>query len=109
VCGHHEGYHNDAGECLLIRKCFCRGFDNEPAQPNRQESMNGTAVIVEELDEWSKLESKAISALALKEDERKIDLVGRPEAVSLLIFITPELILRLIAAARKPQSTGERK
>lgn len=25
-CGHHEGYHNDAGRCLLARKCRCAGL-----------------------------------------------------------------------------------
>lgn len=28
-CGHHEGYHNDAGQCLHARhfsKCGCAGF-----------------------------------------------------------------------------------
>lgn len=25
-CGHHDGYHNDAGECLLARKCRCVGM-----------------------------------------------------------------------------------
>lgn len=22
-CGHHEGYHNDAGECLMRHECGC--------------------------------------------------------------------------------------
>ena len=26
VCGDHEGYHNDAGECLRSAKCGCKGF-----------------------------------------------------------------------------------
>ena len=25
-CGHHEGYHNDAGKCLLQHKCRCKGL-----------------------------------------------------------------------------------
>ncbi len=25
-CGHHEGYHNDAGACLLARQCRCAGL-----------------------------------------------------------------------------------
>lgn len=29
ICGHHEGYHNDAGDCLLRRKrCMCLGFED---------------------------------------------------------------------------------
>lgn len=26
-CGHHEGYHNDAGECLHAQTCKCTGLD----------------------------------------------------------------------------------
>lgn len=26
LCGHHEGYHSDAGVCLQRRKCRCAGF-----------------------------------------------------------------------------------
>jgi hypothetical protein len=29
-CGHHHGYHNDAGACLHAQhysKCGCRGYD----------------------------------------------------------------------------------
>lgn len=25
-CGHHEGYHNDAGACLLAVRCGCAGL-----------------------------------------------------------------------------------
>lgn len=25
-CGHHEGYHNDAGECLQAANCACQGL-----------------------------------------------------------------------------------
>ena len=25
-CGHHEGYHNDAGECLQRLRCGCQGL-----------------------------------------------------------------------------------
>lgn len=25
-CGHHEGYHNDNGHCLLARQCKCPGL-----------------------------------------------------------------------------------
>lgn len=25
-CGHHEGYHNDAGACLLAHLCRCAGL-----------------------------------------------------------------------------------
>jgi hypothetical protein len=28
-CGHHEGYHNDDGECLLSHKCGCKGIPDE--------------------------------------------------------------------------------
>lgn len=29
TCGHHEGYHNDEGDCLLRRKrCMCLGFED---------------------------------------------------------------------------------
>ena len=28
-CGHHEGYHNDDGECLLRHKCGCKGLPPE--------------------------------------------------------------------------------
>jgi hypothetical protein len=25
-CGHHHGYHNDAGECNQAHKCACKGY-----------------------------------------------------------------------------------
>lgn len=25
-CGHHEGFHNDAGQCVNGRKCGCAGL-----------------------------------------------------------------------------------
>jgi hypothetical protein len=25
-CGHHEGYHNDAGRCVLVLECKCAGL-----------------------------------------------------------------------------------
>lgn len=25
-CGDHEGYHNDAGQCIRAHKCGCRGL-----------------------------------------------------------------------------------
>lgn len=25
-CGHHEGYHNDAGTCLNAHQCACEGL-----------------------------------------------------------------------------------
>ena len=28
-CGHHHGYHNDEGACLLAHKCKCAGYDGE--------------------------------------------------------------------------------
>jgi hypothetical protein len=32
-CGHHEGYHNDKGECLLSHKCRCKGLPPECRTP----------------------------------------------------------------------------
>jgi len=32
-CGHHEGYHNDAGQCLLQHKCGCTGIPPECVTP----------------------------------------------------------------------------
>lgn len=32
-CGHHEGYHNDAGECLLRHKCKCAGLPKDCLTP----------------------------------------------------------------------------
>ena len=32
-CGHHEGYHNDAKECLLRHKCGCSGLPAECLTP----------------------------------------------------------------------------
>lgn len=32
-CGHHEGYHNDAGACLLVRRCGCTGIPDECVTP----------------------------------------------------------------------------
>ena len=33
-CGHHEGYHNDAGVCHLKHKCKCIGQPAESLTPN---------------------------------------------------------------------------
>lgn len=33
-CGHHEGYHNDAGRCLLERKCQCSGLPTDCFTPD---------------------------------------------------------------------------
>jgi hypothetical protein len=38
VCGHHEGYHNDAGECLQRLRCGCRGM---PAASGPKEDQRG--------------------------------------------------------------------
>ena len=32
-CGHHEGYHNDAGACLKAHKCGCEGLPAECRTP----------------------------------------------------------------------------
>jgi hypothetical protein len=32
-CGHHEGYHNDKGECLLKHKCNCAGLPDNCRTP----------------------------------------------------------------------------
>lgn len=32
-CGHHEGYHNDKGECLLYDQCGCIGLPENCLTP----------------------------------------------------------------------------
>lgn len=32
-CGHHEGYHNDSGECLLQPHCHCSGLPKDCVTP----------------------------------------------------------------------------
>ena len=33
-CGHHHGYHNDAGVCLQRHRCKCSGYDgSDPDAP----------------------------------------------------------------------------
>jgi len=32
-CGHHEGYHNDAGECLRTHECRCVGLPPDKLTP----------------------------------------------------------------------------
>jgi hypothetical protein len=32
-CGHHEGFHNDAGSCLRHRQCGCSGFKEKESRP----------------------------------------------------------------------------
>lgn len=32
-CGHHEGYHNDAGVCLLRHQCKCAGLPADAETP----------------------------------------------------------------------------
>lgn len=33
-CGHHEGYHNDAGTCLLHGTCRCTGLPADCFTPD---------------------------------------------------------------------------
>lgn len=35
-CGHHEGYHDDAGRCLLTGVCGCAGLPNECCTPDEE-------------------------------------------------------------------------
>ena len=35
-CGHHEGYHNDAGVCLQRHKCGCNGLPAEASTPDEE-------------------------------------------------------------------------
>ena len=35
-CGHHEGYHNDAGVCLQRHKCKCAGLPAEANTPDEE-------------------------------------------------------------------------
>lgn len=36
-CGHHHGFHNDAGACLQARKCGCKGYDGaDPDSVNEE-------------------------------------------------------------------------
>jgi hypothetical protein len=32
-CGHHEGYHNDSGECLMRYSCGCTGLPADKRTP----------------------------------------------------------------------------
>lgn len=32
-CGHHEGYHDDGGNCLHMRECGCLGLPNNCHTP----------------------------------------------------------------------------
>ncbi len=32
-CGHHEGYHNSGGQCLLSHRCGCQGIPSECVTP----------------------------------------------------------------------------
>lgn len=32
-CGHHEGYHNDAGRCLRAHECNCAGIPADSVTP----------------------------------------------------------------------------
>jgi hypothetical protein len=32
-CGHHEGYHNDRGQCIRARECHCAGLPPECLTP----------------------------------------------------------------------------
>lgn len=34
-CGHHHGYHNDAGACLLRRECRCPSYDGAEPEDER--------------------------------------------------------------------------
>ncbi len=37
-CGHHEGYHNDAGHCLLAGQCCCAGLPADCLTPDEDMS-----------------------------------------------------------------------
>jgi len=32
-CGHHEGFHNDDGECLMEHECKCSGLPDNCLTP----------------------------------------------------------------------------
>lgn len=32
-CGHHEGYHNDDGECVRAHECGCKGIPKDCVTP----------------------------------------------------------------------------
>ena len=32
-CGHHEGYHNDQGQCLKAHECHCKGLPADCLTP----------------------------------------------------------------------------
>ena len=32
-CGHHEGYHNDAGQCIQADRCGCTGLPADCLTP----------------------------------------------------------------------------
>ena len=36
-CGHHEGYHNDHGFCLLRHECHCQRLPAECLTPDSDE------------------------------------------------------------------------
>jgi hypothetical protein len=35
-CGHHEGYHNDYGRCILIGECKCGGLPVDCLTPTEE-------------------------------------------------------------------------
>lgn len=35
-CGHHEGFHNDKGECLQHATCGCKGLPAECRTPDNE-------------------------------------------------------------------------
>lgn len=49
-CGHHEGYHNDKGECLRFCECLCPGLP--PECLTTDDEMHGRSAPLPEL--WKK-------------------------------------------------------
>lgn len=43
-CGHHEGYHNDAGACLLVRECGCAALPPECLTPDDEFFQSASSV-----------------------------------------------------------------
>ena len=42
-CGHHEGYHDDAGRCLIRHRCRCAGLPPACRSSDKEMVSDGAA------------------------------------------------------------------
>lgn len=93
-CGHHEGYHNDQGECLLAHQCQCKGLPLTCRTPTPNEEGQGIREIQQRIGDWvrSTLGEKSLNNPL----ERCLRLMEEAAELSQAVGVNAETLHRLI-------------